>query len=85
MLLPTDITVAPQFSADAPASVVAASQIPADQMGLDVGPDSAVAFAEAIRSARRSFGMALWGSEFPSFAAGTKQVAQALTEVSDSR
>ncbi|HMY09401.1 MAG TPA: phosphoglycerate kinase, partial [Marmoricola sp.] len=83
LLLPTDITVAPQFSADAPASVVAASQIPADQMGLDIGPDSAVAFAEAIRSAKTVFWNGPMGVfEFPSFAAGTKQVAQALTEVS---
>ncbi len=83
LLLPTDITVAPEFNADAPASVVAASQIPADQMGLDIGPDSALAFAEAIRSAKTVFWNGPMGVfEFPSFAAGTKQVAQALTEVS---
>ena len=45
LLLPTDIVVAPTFSADATPTLVAADAIPADQMGLDIGPVSAAAFA----------------------------------------
>ncbi len=45
-MLPTDIVVAPEFSADAPATTVAADAIPADQLGLDIGPESAEAFAD---------------------------------------
>ena len=48
ILLPTDIVVAPNFSADAPATLVSADAIPQDQMGLDIGPVTATAFAVAI-------------------------------------
>ncbi|NDF89566.1 MAG: phosphoglycerate kinase, partial [Actinobacteria bacterium] len=41
LILPTDIVVAPSFSADATPTLVAADAIPADQMGLDIGPESA--------------------------------------------
>ncbi len=82
ILLPTDIVVAPEFKADAPATVVAADAMPADQIGLDIGPDSGAAFAEAIRRARTVFWNGPMGVfEFDSFAAGTRAVAQALTEV----
>jgi phosphoglycerate kinase len=82
ILLPTDIVVAPEFKADAPATVVAADAMPADQIGLDIGPDSGAAFAEAIRQARTVFWNGPMGVfEFDSFAAGTRAVAQALTEV----
>lgn len=81
--LPTDIVVAPKFSADAPASVVSADAIPADQMGLDIGPDSAKEFASAIAECKTVFWNGPMGVfEFPSFAAGTKVVAEALTKVS---
>jgi phosphoglycerate kinase len=82
ILLPTDIVVAPEFKADAPATVVAADAMPADQIGLDIGPDSGAAFAEAIGQARTVFWNGPMGVfEFDSFAAGTRAVAQALTEV----
>ena len=82
LLLPTDIVVAPTFAADSPATIVASDAIPADQMGLDIGPKSAQAFAEAIRSCQTVFWNGPMGVfEFPAFAAGTKVVAQALTEV----
>ena len=82
LILPTDIVVAPAFSPDAPATVVSADAIPADQMGLDIGPDSARAFAAAIRECKTLFWNGPMGVfEFPAFAHGTKVIAQALTEV----
>lgn len=83
LVLPTDIVVAPKFAADAPATLVSASAIPSDQMGLDIGPESAAAFAAAIRDCKTVFWNGPMGVfEFPAFANGTKVVAQALTEVS---
>jgi phosphoglycerate kinase len=83
LLLPTDIVVAPTFAADATPTLVAADAIPADQMGLDIGPVSAAAFAAEIVKCKTLFWNGPMGVfEFPNFAAGTKVVAQALTEVS---
>ena len=82
LLLPTDIVVAPTFSADATPTLVSADEIPADQMGLDIGPVSAAAFAAEIVKCKTVFWNGPMGVfEFPNFAAGTKVVAQALTEV----
>lgn len=82
LVLPTDIVVAPAFTAEATPTVVAADAIPADQMGLDIGPVSAVAFAAEIVKCKTVFWNGPMGVfEFPNFAAGTKVVAQALTEV----
>jgi phosphoglycerate kinase len=83
LLLPTDIVVAPAFAADATPTLVAADAIPADQMGLDIGPVSAAAFAAEIVKCKTVFWNGPMGVfEFPNFAAGTKVVAQALTQVS---
>jgi len=83
LVLPTDIVVAPKFAADAPATLVNADAIPADQMGLDIGPESAAVFATAIRGCKTVFWNGPMGVfEFPAFANGTKVIAQALTEVS---
>jgi phosphoglycerate kinase len=83
LLLPTDIVVAPSFAADATATLVKATAIPADQMGLDIGPESSAAFAVEIKKCRTVFWNGPMGVfEFPNFAHGTKVVAQALTEVS---
>ena len=83
LVLPTDIVVAPAFAADATPTVVAADAIPADQMGLDIGPVSAAAFAAEIVQCKTVFWNGPMGVfEFPNFAAGTKVVAQALTQVS---
>ncbi len=82
LLLPTDIVVAPTFSADATPTLVSADAIPADRMGLDIGPISAAAFAAEIVKCKTVFWNGPMGVfEFPNFAAGTKVVAQALTEV----
>jgi phosphoglycerate kinase len=83
LVLPTDIVVAPAFAADSPATVVAADAIPADQMGLDIGPDSAATFAAAIRECKTVFWNGPMGVfEFAAFSNGTKVVAEALTKVS---
>ena len=63
-------------------SVVPADAIPDDKLGLDIGPESAAAFAAALADARTVFWNGPMGVfEFPAFAAGTRAVAQALTEV----
>lgn len=83
LVLPTDIVVAPAFAPDSPATIVAADAIPADQMGLDIGPDSAAAFATAIRECKTLFWNGPMGVfEFAAFSNGTKVVAEALTQVS---
>ena len=82
LILPTDIVVAAEFSAQSPATIVAADSIPSDQMGLDIGPVSAAAFAEAIAGCRTVFWNGPMGVfEFANFAHGTKVVAEALTQV----
>jgi phosphoglycerate kinase len=82
LVLPSDIVVAPSFAADAPPTVVPADRMPADQMGLDIGPESAAAFAAALADARTVFWNGPMGVfEFDAFAEGTRAVAQALTEI----
>jgi phosphoglycerate kinase len=81
VLLPEDIVVAPAFADESP-TVVSANSMPSNQMGLDIGPESARAFAAAIKECRTVFWNGPMGVfEFSNFAAGTKVVAQALTEV----
>jgi phosphoglycerate kinase len=76
------VVVAPEFAADAPATVVPIEEIPADQLGLDIGPDSAKAFAAKLADARTVFWNGPMGVfEFDAFAGGTRAVAQALTEL----
>lgn len=83
LLIPTDIVVAPAFAADSTPTIVNADSIPADQMGLDIGPVSAATFASAIEGCKTLFWNGPMGVfEFANFAAGTKVVAQALTKVS---
>lgn len=82
VLLPSDIWVAPAFGNESP-SLVSADQIPSNQMGLDIGPESAHAFASAIKECATVFWNGPMGVfEFPNFASGTKTIAQALSEVS---
>ena len=82
LVLPTDIVIAPEFKQDATPTLVSADEMPADQMGLDIGPESAATFASEIKKCKTVFWNGPMGVfEFPNFAHGTKVVAQALTEV----
>ena len=82
LVLPSDIVVAPEFSASSKPTLVPVDLIPSNQMGLDIGPDSAKDFARAIKECKTVFWNGPMGVfEFPNFANGTKVVAQALTEV----
>jgi phosphoglycerate kinase len=85
IVLPTDIVVDTAFPSgerEPQPRVVPADEIPADALGLDIGPDSARAFAAAISDARTVFWNGPMGVfETPAFAEGTRAVAQALTEV----
>ena len=81
IVLPTDIVAADAFSADANHEVVAADAIPADQMGLDIGPESAEAFGAKIRESKTVFWNGPMGAfEMAPYAAGTKAVAEALVD-----
>ncbi|MEP6814169.1 MAG: phosphoglycerate kinase, partial [Marmoricola sp.] len=86
LVLPTDIVVASEFpsssGADAEPSVVPADAIPDDKVGLDIGPESARAFAAALVGAKTVFWNGPMGVfEFDAFAGGTRAVAQALTGI----
>ena len=79
LVLPIDTVVAPEFSADAPATVVGVDGIPADQEGMDIGPETAKLFGEKIADAATVFWNGPMGVfEFPAFAEGTKAVAEKL-------
>ena len=82
LILPEDIVVAPEFSESATPTLVSADAIPADQMGLDIGPKSSENFAASIAQCRTVFWNGPMGVfEFANFANGTKVVATALTKV----
>ncbi|MGV8844894.1 phosphoglycerate kinase [Tessaracoccus sp.] len=87
ILLPVDVRVADgmDFGArtvNGPVDVVAAEAIPADKMGLDIGPESAKIFAETIRLAKTVFWNGPMGVfEIKELSLGTAAVAKALTEV----
>jgi len=82
ILLPTDIVAATAFAADAEHDVVAANAIPADRLGLDIGPESVAAFADALSGARTVFWNGPMGVfELAPFVAGTRGVAEAITKV----
>jgi len=87
LVLPTDIVVAASFSADAEHVVTAADAIEntpfgASGLGLDIGPDSATAFAAIIRASKTVFWNGPMGVfELPAFAAGTQAIAGALSEI----
>ncbi len=85
IVLPVDVVAATEFSADADHGVVAADAIPADRLGLDIGPDSGRLFASKIVDARTVFWNGPMGVfEMAPYAEGTRAVAEALTEVTRS-
>ncbi|MEL4318460.1 phosphoglycerate kinase [Leifsonia sp. YIM 134122] len=87
IVLPTDVVVASKFGADAEHVVTAADAIEetpfgASGLGLDIGPDTAARFAEVIRDSKTVFWNGPMGVfELEPFAAGTRTVAEALTQV----
>lgn len=81
LVLPVDVLVAPKFDKDAEATEVAADAIPADQMGLDIGPKSQALYGEKIASAKTvAWNGPMGVFEFDKFAGGTRAVAKALSE-----
>jgi phosphoglycerate kinase len=85
ILLPTDIVVDTEFPSgdrEPDPRVVPADQIPADALGLDIGPESGAAFAAALADARTVFWNGPMGVfEVDAFADGTRAVAEALTKI----
>ncbi len=81
IVVPVDVVVAPEFKSDAPATVVAADAIPADQMGLDIGPESQKLFEAKLADAKTI----VWNGpagvfEFEAFSGGTRAVAQGIVD-----
>ncbi|HXX13744.1 MAG TPA: phosphoglycerate kinase [Candidatus Eremiobacteraceae bacterium] len=80
-LLPADNVVAPELKAEAPAKVVDTSAIPADQMGLDIGPKTIEAYkAEILRGKTIVWNGPMGVFEMPVFAKGTLEVAKAVAQ-----
>ncbi len=81
ILLPSDVVVADRFAADARTATVPADEIPDDMMGLDIGPETARSYAEAIAGARTVFWNGPMGVfEMKAFEAGTRTVAEAVAD-----
>ncbi len=82
VVLPVDIVAATRFDADAEHDVVPATAIPADRNGLDIGPRTRQLFAEKLADAKTVFWNGPLGVfEFPAFAAGTRALAEAISQV----
>lgn len=80
-MLPSDVVVAPEFTNDSPQTVVAVDAMPADQMGLDIGPATIEKFAAVVKASKT----VLWNGpmgvfEFDNFAKGTDAIAKVLAE-----
>ena len=84
IVLPVDIVAATEFSADAEHDVVPADAIPADRMGLDIGPESGELFAKTLADCRTVFWNGPMGAfEMQPYAAGTAALAKALVELTE--
>ncbi len=82
LLVPSDVVAATSFSTDADHEVVSVNAIPADRMGLDIGPDTRAAFAAALSDAATVFWNGPMGVfEMEPYAEGTRALAEALTHV----
>jgi len=80
-LLPVDVVVAPEFKNESPAEVVSVNSIPADKMGLDIGPETIKLFKEKLLGAKTIVWNGPMGVfEFDNFAKGTNAIAQALVD-----
>ena len=79
--IPTDVVVAPNFAADAPATIKQVNEVNSDDMILDIGPDTAARYAEIIKNA----GSVIWNGpvgvfEFDAFGKGTEVLAKAIAQ-----
>ena len=84
IVLPVDVVAATAFCADAEHDVVDATAIPADRMGLDIGPRSVQLFTEALQGARTVFWNGPMGVfELAPYAEGTRGVANAVADLAD--
>src|SRR3954447_7377885 len=82
IVLPVDVVCAPEFSADAPTTTVDAGSIPADQLGLDIGPRTVELFARELAGSLTVFWNGPMGVfELAPFAAGTRGVAETVSQV----
>ena len=84
LLLPEDVVVAREFSADSPTETVPALAVPSGWRIMDVGPRTVVRFREALQGCAT----VLWNGpmgvfEFPAFAQGTRELAQAIANLKD--
>src|SRR6202166_2569433 len=83
-LLPVDNVIAPEFKADAPTKVVDVGAMPADQMGLDIGPRTMELYAAEIGKAKTIVWNGPMGVfEMPAFAKGTLAIAKAVASATD--
>lgn len=81
LLLPVDNITAPEFKADSPASEHASDSMPADEMGLDIGPKTRENYAKAIAESKTIVWNGPMGVfEFDAFSQGTRAVAQAMQD-----
>jgi 3-phosphoglycerate kinase len=79
--LPIDIVVGEKFDAETPSKVVAVDQIPADWMGLDIGPETIKKFSDIVKNSKT----VVWNGpmgvfEMPRFAVGTEAIAKAMAD-----
>ena len=84
VLLPKDVLVAKDFDNNSPSEVVKVNEMPADKMGLDIGPDTIELFCNEIKNSKT----VVWNGpmgvfEFPNFANGTNSVANALVDATE--
>ena len=81
LLLPVDILAAAEYDKDADFEVVNADEIPDDRMGLDIGPETARLYCDALDGAKTIVWNGPMGVfEFPKFAEGTKAVAKKMAD-----
>jgi 3-phosphoglycerate kinase len=84
IILPTDVVVATEISDTASLDIVSFDKIPADQMGVDIGPETTLAFSEIIEKSKT----VLWNGpvgvfEVKQFSTGTESIARKLAEVTE--